>query len=51
MVMTRSVCIFSNIYVHLIVITASKAHEGADGSKGAEEETCIAVIMMNKLQF
>jgi len=51
MVMIRSACIFSNIYIHLIVIMASKAHEGAGGSKGAEEEMCITVIMMNKLQF
>jgi len=51
MVMTRSAYIFSNIYVHLIVIMASKAHKGADGSKRAEEEMCIAVIIMNKLQF
>jgi hypothetical protein len=30
---------------------ASKAHEDADGSKGAEEDMCIGVTMMNKLQF
>jgi len=40
-----------NIYANLNVTVASKAHGGADGSKGAEEETCIAVMMMNKLQF
>jgi hypothetical protein len=50
MVMIRSACIFSNIYIHIIVIMASKAHEGAGGSKGAEE-MCITVIMINKLQF
>jgi hypothetical protein len=27
-----------------------KAHEGAGGSKGAGEEMCVTVIMMNKLQ-
>jgi len=50
MVIVRSACIFSNIYIHLIVIMASKAHKGA-GSKGAEEEMRITVIMTNKLQF
>jgi hypothetical protein len=51
MLMIRIACIFSNIYIHLIVIMASKAHEGAGGNKGAEEEKCIIVKMMNELQF
>jgi hypothetical protein len=34
-----------------MAIMTSEAHDNAGSSKGAEEEMCITVIMMNELQF
>jgi hypothetical protein len=42
--------VYIYISIHLTVIMASKAHDNACGSKGAEQ-MCITVIMIHKLQF